>query len=475
MLKKHLVFYLMPNLAQAIASFGTVALLTRLLSDAEYGRFSLIFTIMTLVHYFVFTWAEAAAARNYAKAKEDKNIANHFATLLGVYLINVGIFVAVAIIVTLLYPAERAAKMALAAAFAGTIVRSALKIALETRRMDLQSKRFALVESFHIIAGLVLTVIGVWLLGYKEQGPFIALLVAAIMALLIEGPFLVALAKNGKFDKALAREYLAFGYPIGMGLILTMALNTGDRFLIAGYLGDAKVGIYSAGYQVAARILDIIFAWASSATFPLLVTAYEAGNKGAFAQSAKNSFALRLGIGAPCALGIALVAAPLCEILIGSSMRTAAIAIVPWIALAGLFTGVSDYFSDAFMLARKAKERMIIMLIPTILNIILNIILLPKLGINGAVIATVIAFAVGLLLLAILGRRHVALPIPWGETARIAGACLMMAIAVLLLPDFGGFFELLLKSIVGALVYGGVLIALNFNGARHKFQTYLRK
>ena len=475
MLKKHLIAYMMPNLAQAIASFGTVALLTRLFSDAEYGRFSLIFTIMTLVHYLVFTWAEAAASRNYAKAKEDGNVADHFATLLGVYLINVGIFVVLAVIVTLLYPAERAAKMALAAAFAGTIVRSALKIALETRRMDLQSMRFALVESFHIIAGLVLTIIGVWLLGYKEQGPFLALLIAAILALIIEGPFIISLAKHGKFNQILAREYLAFGYPIGMGLILTMALNMGDRFLIAGYLGDAKVGIYSAGYQVAARILDIVFAWASSATFPLLVAAYETQNKQAFAKSANNSFALRLGIGAPCALGIALIAEPLCEILIGPSMRGAAIAIVPWIALAGLFTGLSDYFSDAFMLARKAKERMIIMLIPTILNIVLNIILLPKMGINGAVIATVIAFAVGLLLLAILGRRHIIMPIPWLEAAKIAGACLVMAIVVSILPKFGGFVELITKSMGGAIVYGAALVALDFNGAKNKIGDYLRK
>jgi len=475
MLIKHMAAYLMPNIAQALASFGTVALLTRLLSDAEYGRFSLIFTIMTLVHYLVFTWAEAAASRNYAKAKENNQTADHFATLLGVFLINVSIFVVLAVLITIFYPAERAGKMALAAAFAATIVRSILKIALETRRMDLQSMRFASVESFHILIGLALTIIGVWLLGYKEQGPFIALLIAAIMALIIEGPFLLSMAKSGKFDKVLARDYLAFGYPIGLGLILTMALNTGDRFLIAGYLGEADVGIYSAGYQVAARILDIVFVWASSATFPLLVAAYESGNEKELAKSARNSFALRLGLGAPCALGIALIAAPLCEVLIGPSMRSKAIEIVPWIALAGLFMGLSDYFSDAFMLARKVKERMIIMLIPTALNIVLNILLLPKFGLSGAVIATVISFAVGLLLFAILGRRHIVLPIPLVETAQIAGACLMMAIAVSLMPSVGGFFELLIKSLLGAIVYGAFLLAFNFNGAQSKIKKYIWK
>lgn len=475
MLSRHLFYYLMPNLAQALASFGTVALLTRLLSDAQYGRFSLVFTIMTIVHYAVFTWTEAAASRFYASAKEENNIANHFKTLLTSFFINTLIFVVLSILVIVFYPAQYAMKMALAAAFGGSVIRSVLKIALETRRMDLQAKRFALVESFHILSGLGLTIILVFVFGFKEEGPFIATMIAAIMALLIEGPILVNLSKNGKFDKDLAKKYFAFGYPISIGLILTMALNASDRFLIAGFLNEAQVGIYSAGYQIAARILDIVFLYAASATFPLLVSAYEAGKSQEFEQAAKNSFAIRMGIGAPCALGIALVAVPLCEFLIGPSMREEAARIAPWIALAAFFTGATDYFSDAFMLARKVKERAILMLIPTIINIVLNIILLPKIGIDGAVIATVVAFAIGLLIIAIMGRRHVKLPIPIGEIGKLAIACGFMALFVILVPKFGGLIELSAKAIVGAIVYGAAIVLLDFAGAKAKFGQIKQK
>lgn len=466
MLKKHLIAYLAPNIAQAIASFGTVALLTRFLSAEEYGRFTLVFTIMTIAHYIVLTWTEAAAARFYAKAKEENNIANHFKTLLATFLFNSIIFAFLATLVTFLYPASETTKMALAAAFAGSIIRSLLKIALETRRMDLQANRFAFVETTHIVIGFVFTALAVVVFGLKENGPFIALLIASVMALLIEGPALAAFAKNGQTNPNLAKDYFRFGYPISIGLILTIILNTGDRFVISNYLGDAEVGAYSAGYQVAARILEIIFAWTASATFPLLVNAYEANDKAKFEQAAINSFAIRFGLGAPCALGIALVSANLCEILIGPEMRTTAIQIAPWIALGGFLAGMSDYFSDAFMLARKVVERAILLAIPAVINITLNIVLLPKIGLKGAVISTIVAFACGMLLLAIRGRKHLKLPIPLDQILKISICCGLMALAVMAIPNYSGILGLITKSLIGGLVYLCAAIALNLANSR---------
>jgi hypothetical protein len=67
------------------------------------------------------------------------------------------------------------------------------------------------------------------------------------------------------------------------------------------------------------------------------------------------------------------------------------------------------------------------------------------------------------------------MPIPWLEAAKIAGACLVMAIVVSILPKFGGVVELITKSMGGAIVYGAALVALDFNGAKNKIGDYLRK
>ncbi|MFN9700796.1 MAG: lipopolysaccharide biosynthesis protein, partial [Hyphomonadaceae bacterium] len=72
--------YIIPNLAQAVASFGMVAVLTRLLSDDDYGRDTLVYAALTLAHYLSGGWMEAAAARVYADAAEKGEKPAHFAT-----------------------------------------------------------------------------------------------------------------------------------------------------------------------------------------------------------------------------------------------------------------------------------------------------------------------------------------------------------------------------------------------------------
>jgi O-antigen/teichoic acid export membrane protein len=473
MMVRHLITYLMPNLAQAAASFGTVAVLTRLLSDAEYGRYYLIFTAMTLAHYISLTWIEAAAARFYAEADEKGEKPIHFATLKRAYVWCASIFAVLAVGLVLAYPGDLALKIALGAAFGGIFARSIIKIGLETRRMARQANRFAIVDTLHTLLGFGLGIGCVVVFASGPEGPFIGLLLAALIVLCIEGPAFWQASEGAKPDADRMKAFATYGAPLAGGLILSLALTSGDRFIIAHFLGEAEVGAYSAGYQIPARMLDIIFAWGSTAITPLLVAAYERGGKVEAAKVAYDGYAIRLGIGAPAALGIALLATPICEFLIGEGLRDRAAEIVPWVALAALMMGMCDYFSEAFMLAKKALQRALLMLVPTALNIGLNFILLPRIGLMGAVWSSVAAYGAGMLLLAVIGRRYIKLPIPLGETLKIAVACGVMCGLLLVLPDFGGLGEILFKAALGSICYGCIVLLLNVANARRRLNDLL--
>lgn len=478
MMARHLVTYLLPNIAQALASFGTVALLTRLLSEAEYGRYALVFTAMSLSQYLVLTWIEAAAARYYTQASVQGDRPDHFRTLLRLYVGCAAGFGLVSVAVVALLPYDPGLKIALAAAFAGVVVRSFLKIALETRRMALQATRFALVDSFHTVAGFACMAACIGWLGMGEEGAFVGLLVASLMVLVIEGPALWLAQRGGRYDPQRARAYLAFGAPASVSLIMTLAMTSADRFVIGGVLGEASVGAYSAGYQVGARVVDLISVWVASAVFPLIAAAYDTEGPAAAKRQARAAFALRLGVGAPAALGIALVAAPLCEVLIGPALRDEAAAIARWIALAALLGCMTEYFAEAFILARKTLQRAALMIVPVAANIGLNLALLPVMGLDGAVVSTVVSYAVGLVLLALVGRRYIALPVPLGDIARIGFACACMAGFVSLLPAWGGAAELAFKAVLGAVAYGVIALLLNIADARtrlHQFVARVRR
>ena len=81
-LLRHLAGYLPVNIASGIAAFGGVYVYTRLLGPEDYGRYALMFSVMTLVHMLSMTSAEAAAFRFTVEAKEKQTLPDHFRTTL---------------------------------------------------------------------------------------------------------------------------------------------------------------------------------------------------------------------------------------------------------------------------------------------------------------------------------------------------------------------------------------------------------
>ena len=108
------------------------------------------------------------------------------------------------------------------------------------------------------------------------------------------------------------------------------------------------------------------------------------------------------------------------------------------------------------------------MAIPAAANVILNLILIPRFGLNGALWATAASYALGAAASFALGRVALTLPFPASALARAGVATLAMALAVSWVPAFGGVVELMLKAGVGVVVYGALAAAFDVGGLRGK-------
>jgi O-antigen/teichoic acid export membrane protein len=141
--------------------------------------------------------------------------------------------------------------------------------------------------------------------------------------------------------------------------------------------------------------------------------------------------------------------------------------VTPWIALSALLFGLTAfYFGQAFTLGKKTKRLLVAMAVPAGLNVILNLILVPQFGLMGAAWATAVSFGAGMIATWMIGRRVVALPIPWESLARCGVATGIMALVVSQLPAVGGLGELILDASVGGIVYAAAALTLNAAGVR---------
>jgi O-antigen/teichoic acid export membrane protein len=254
---------------------------------------------------------------------------------------------------------------------------------------------------------------------------------------------------------------------VALSLVLALALATTDRFLIASFLGDAAVGVYHAGYSLANRTLDVMFIWLGAAGGPALIVALERGGHDALQKAAREQGALMLALTLPASVGLALVARPLADVMLGPALRDGAAAVTPWIAASALFSGLTTYYThQAFTLGRRTGLLLLAMAVPAALNLVLNVILIPRLGLTGALVATTCSYGVGLVVSISLGRLAQPLPLPWGAIARAGLAAAAMGVVVASLPSLGGLAELALKAGVGAVAYGLAAFLLDVADAR---------
>lgn len=474
---RHLFGYLPVNLANALVAFGGVFVFTRLLGDEEYGRYALALSTMHLIHTFTLTWVEAAGYRFSGEANAKDTQPAHYRTALMLSFVSVvPAFLVLAMVWFMVAnaPEFRAILPWLLILFPVSVIGN---LAQQNHKAEQRIKRYSIVEVGRLIGGFIcgtgLALMG----GFGAAAPLIGMTIAYVIAGISEGFWLWRRSKSGTVDRQNARRYFVYGVPIAAALVLDLVLSASDRFLIAFFLDEAAVGAYAAGYGVADKTVLMICAWAAMAGSPIMMSAYEKDGPEVASKAAKDLARALFLIAIPAAAGIALVAHPLSEVMIGEQLRAEARRIIPWITVAGLFNGfLIHFYSEAFQLAKKAGERALLMLVPVIANIGLNILLLPMIGLMGAVYATVACYGLAVLLLAIFGHRHFPMPLPLLDLAKVIAGCVAMAGAVQLVPDMSiPLIELMVKAFAGGIVYALCVISLDAAGARRMAQTIFTK
>jgi O-antigen/teichoic acid export membrane protein len=474
MYRRGLLGYLPANITQGIVGLLTIVVFTRLLTPQQYGVYALAMSVMILAHTLLFTWTEAAMARFQARAREHNDVADHMATIYRAWAGQAFGFPIIAGLAVWLTPIGPELKQAIVFGLVATIFRSLIKLVQERRRADGEVGAAALLDMAQSAGGFAVGVVYV-VLGFGGGGPLLGAAVVAILCLVATLRRELTMAKGGHPDRWRLQEYVGYGLPVSLSLILALVISSTDRFLLAGFLHEEAVGVYHAGYSLANRTLDVMFIWLGMAGGPAMVAALERGGREALAETAREQSAFMVLLTLPAAVGVALVAHPLAEVMVGEALVEGAARVTPWIAIGAFFSGVTTYYlHQAFTLGRRTRLLMVAMTVPAGLNLILNVVLIPRFGIDGAMWATAISYTVGAITSWALGRGAMPLPLPVEALWKAAAGCVAMALVVRAIPPLGGVVELIAKAGAGALVYGAVVFALDAAGVRSRGPAVLK-
>jgi len=265
-------------------------------------------------------------------------------------------------------------------------------------RIERRAKKFALFKTLNILINVTLNLFLILKLKWGIEAVFVSNLLASFASFLMTLPIVL---KNLKFDfnTLLLKRLLKFGLPYLPAGLAAMVIQVIDRPIMEHLTDLNTLGIYQANYKLGIFMMLFVnmfqYAWQ-----PFFL-------QEAKTENAKEVFAKVLTYftlaGSIILMVISLFIDNIVKInfeifgkqlsLIGSAYWSG-LDIVPVVLLGYLFNGLYVVFTVGIYLKEKSIYAPIITGTGAVVNIVVNFILIPLMGIMGAALATLASYLV---------------------------------------------------------------------------------
>lgn len=197
----------------------------------------------------------------------------------------------------------------------------------------------------------------------------------------------------GMIDKELAKQLLKIGIPLLPNFLIYWVFNSSDKIMIVNLLSSSESGIYSVGSKLghASQLIYTAFAggWQYFAFSTMKEKDQVKSNSLIFEYLAAISFVVSMIM---CSL-----AKPIFNLLfIGDYVKGYVVA--PYLFFAPLLQMLFQVACNQFLVIKKTWPNMIILAVGAFANVVINFALIPSLGIEGAAIATLVGYALSVII-----------------------------------------------------------------------------
>lgn len=202
-------------------------------------------------------------------------------------------------------------------------------------------------------------------------------------------------------NKKVFKVMIKYSLPLVPNAIMWWIVNLSDRYMIIFFMGFGANGIYAVANKIPSVInmINGIFnqAWQ--------ISAIEEQNDKNRTKFSSNIYNMYFFASVCMVLLILTVIKPLIQLGFAESFLEAW-RYIPFLCYAMIFSGMGAFLGSLYAVAKDTKKAMISTIISAAINIGLNAILIPLIGINGAAIATFISMEVLFLFRAIDTRKY---------------------------------------------------------------------
>lgn len=254
-------------------------------------------------------------------------------------------------------------------------------------------------------------------------------------------------------------------WPCAVLFLSVLAVNiyrTMDKVMVGGMAGMAENGLYENAEKIIYCLSGLISA-VGTVMLPKATFLLQRGEEGKVRQSIRTTMDLILCLTCGMAFGLAAVSAEFAPLFYGADFARSGDMMIP-LGFTLICIGLANVIRTQWILPQKRDHLFVISVVSgAVVNLIANLLLIPRLHAMGAVVGTLLAESAVPLIQYLYLRKE----LPYrGYLLSLLGYSLIGGVMLLalrlaapLLPG-GGWLHLALQVILGAAVYGGLSLLL---------------
>ncbi len=269
-----------------------------------------------------------------------------------------------------------------------TLISATNQIVSAPTRMQNKSKIFLVTNTLSSILSYAIAMVLILTRHYVIAFPIAAL----IAGIIIECAFWMQ--NNNwfqfqRFDKGLLKQLLVIAIPLIPNFLIYWVFNSSDKLMITNIIGVGAAGVYSVGSKLGhiSQLIYTAFAggWQYFAFSTMKENDQIRSNSKIFEYLGVISFSTTVFI---CAWSNLIYRI----LFVGDYV--AGYVIAPYLFLAPLLQMLYQVACNQFIVVKKTWPSMIILSMGAVINVIINFAMIPRIGIEGAAIATLIGYIV---------------------------------------------------------------------------------
>ena len=246
------------------------------------------------------------------------------------------------------------------------------------------------------------------------------------------------------------KGYLAFSVPqIPSGIVLWV-IDASNKYFITHLLNLSQTGTYSASYTIG-LLISVFYFPIHVVLFPTVSRLWEQKELSRVRSYFEYSNKVFLAVAIPGAAGLYILSQPLLAVFTSSDYMVGG-GLVLLIALGIMLFGVYQINLYAILLVQQTKWLPLMVAIAVLTNAGINLALIPKIGIMGAAISTIVSYFILAAIVIVWSSKVISYRLDFRFLAKVIAGTLLMAFCLSFI-NIGGILGIIVTAVAGVSIF----------------------